>query len=244
MADAGRVIAGSARGHPAGRPGPRDAAAGRPGEAGALRDRWSRCWRTRTSSTCAPAAARPRSRRCRAAPRGRSSWSTTPRPVRVIGENLRRAGVAEPGAQSCGATRSPTCGSRAAAATARSTSSSWTRPTRTSRSGTPACASSAGRMRRSGRGALVIATRLRRSVPAAGRRAATIDPGTPVRRDDRRLLRSRRGGGRATARRRLRWSGSCASRSTRARSTRSRSATWTCCAARWASSIASWSPSW
>ena len=79
VADAGRVIAGSARG--SGWP-PRagDAAAGRSGEAGPLRV-LEPVLRRRTSSTCVPAAVPPPSRRCHGAPPPRSSWNTTPRPV-------------------------------------------------------------------------------------------------------------------------------------------------------------------
>ena len=66
MADAGRVIAGSAARRPPGRARSRHAAAHGPREADAVRRSWSRSSRTRSSSTCSRAPARAASRRCRA----------------------------------------------------------------------------------------------------------------------------------------------------------------------------------
>ena len=77
MADAGRVIAGTARGLRLVAPGRGDAAAGRPRQADPVRDPRAGPARAPRSWTCSRAAARPASRRSRAAPRRRRSSSAT-----------------------------------------------------------------------------------------------------------------------------------------------------------------------
>ena len=93
MADAGRVIAGTAQGRAPRRARPRHAAARPTGSSRRCSRSWSRSSRAPWSPTCSRAAARAASRRCRAARRGPCSSSATPAPCRVIAENLRRAGL-------------------------------------------------------------------------------------------------------------------------------------------------------
>ncbi len=146
MADAGRVIAGSARGVRLAAPGPGT----RP-----LADRVKQAIfgslepvlaDSNVLDLCAGSGAAA----IEALSRGAARAILVERDAatcRVIRENLRRADVAGR-ARVVRGMRWPTC-DRMRAPTARSASSSSTHPTRTSRSGTLACASSGGRMRRS-----------------------------------------------------------------------------------------------
>ena len=131
VADAGRVIAGTARGAGS---SPRGRGRGR-SPTGSSR----RCSRSSSrtsaaprSSTCSPAAARPVSRRCRGAPRARPSSSAIAGAVRTIAANLARPAwrAARPRSSRADALAWL---ATAAATTGRSTSSSSTRRTPTRR---------------------------------------------------------------------------------------------------------------
>ena len=133
MADAGRVIAGSARGRPAGRAGGGDPAARRPGQADPLRDPRAGPARQPRSSTSAPGAARPGSRRSRGARPWPSSSSGTTAAAGSIAANLAATGARRTEGGRGPGRRGPLArrpGDRAAPARrARSTSSSSTRRT-------------------------------------------------------------------------------------------------------------------
>ena len=193
VADAGRVIAGTARGIRLEAPGRRHAAARRPRQADAVRDPRAGPARMPASSTCSPAAARPGSRRCRAARRTRRSSSATAGAAAVIAANLgrtrprraerarivradvARAGSAGPEAAAAGPfdvviVDPPYADDRAARGRARGASGRTLAP-----------------------GARVVAKHFWRDPPPASGRAASIRARAPLRRDDADLLPTRGG---------------------------------------------------
>ena len=151
----------------------------------------SRTCVTPASWTCSPAAARPGSRRCRAARRTRPSSSATGAPPRSSRANLARTRLAGPRARIVRAEALGLAGRPrdARPPPARSTSSSSTRrtPTRTSSAPRSRRVGPRARAGRPGRRQALLAR------PAAGRRrAASIRARAPLRRDGADLLPARR----------------------------------------------------